>query len=194
GDWSSLPVLEQAAILAAGSAQPFSLVPAGEFESLEDLLQAGWRRSEAQQPGIAGAVRLSPDTPHGGQYCLELEARATAGTGAPPALATAPVWITSPSLQAPPGHVIEITGWVRVAETPIGSADPLLVFDSIGGEESAIRVATAPTWRRFRLVRAAPPGVMCQITIALGGAGRAMVDDLQYRLLPLPAATPMASR
>ncbi|HYO25908.1 MAG TPA: hypothetical protein VEQ85_13275, partial [Lacipirellulaceae bacterium] len=103
GDWSSLPVLEQAAILAAGSAQPFSLVPAGEFESLEDLLQAGWRRSEAQQPGIAGAVRLSPDTPHGGQYCLELEARATAGTGAPPALATAPVWITSPSLQAPPG-------------------------------------------------------------------------------------------
>jgi hypothetical protein len=103
-----------------------------------------------------------------------------------PALATPPVWITSPPLVVPAGQLVEIRGWVRVVDAPIGSADPLLIFDSIGGEESAVRVSASPSWRPFRLVRAAPAGTEFRLTVALGGVGRAAVDSFEYRFIPLP--------
>ncbi len=187
GEWSTLVDLERAAAFLGGAgAAPIGFA-AGEFEDLPALLDHGWRRSEALQPGVAGTVRLSPEAPHGGTYCLELEARMTA-SGPAPALTTPPVWITSPPLVAPTACLIEIRGWARVAETPIGSADPLLVFDSLGGEESAVRIASGPSWQPFRLVRVAAPGAECRVTVALGGVGRAAVDSLEYRVIPLPAA------
>jgi hypothetical protein len=182
--------LERVAVIAGGSLVRPAPLPAGGFEDLEELLESGWRRSENSPPGTKGSVRLSPDGPHAGNYCLELETRVTAGGAAPPSLASPPVWITSPPLVVPAGRLVEIRGWARVAETPIGSADPLLIFDSIGGEESAVRIATAPSWRSFRLVRAASPGTECRVTIALGGVGRVAVDSLEYRFIPLPAAAP----
>jgi hypothetical protein len=183
GGWSALPDLERASLAIAASGSRPEPIPAGGFESLESLVENGWQRSDGVQPGVDGYVRLSPETPHGGSHCLELEARTTAA--GPPSLATPPVWITSPPLRVPAGHLLEITGWARVAETPMGSSEPLLVFDSIGGEESAVRIAAAPSWRPFRLVRAAPPGAECRVTIALGGIGRAAVDSLQCRFVPI---------
>jgi hypothetical protein len=192
-DWLALPELARVAAATAGSSSAPALLPGGDFEDLPALLDAGWRRSERSPPGVEGAVRLSPDSPHDGGYCLELEARMTAGGETAPALAAPPVWVTSPPLVVPPGSVVEITGWVRVAEQPMGSADPVLVFDSLGGEESALRIAAAPSWRPFRIVRAAPPGAACRVTIALGGVGRATIDSLHYRFVPLPAG-PVALR
>jgi hypothetical protein len=186
-EWTTLADQERLAATVASSMTPPVPVPAGGFENLAELLDAGWRRSEKSAPGIAGSVRLSPDGPHSGNYCLELEARSQIEGTSPPSLATPPVWITSPPLVVPAGHVVEIRGWVRVVDAPIGSADPLLVFDSIGGEESAVRVAASPSWRPFRLVRAASAGTECRVTIALGGVGRAAVDSLEYRFIPLPA-------
>lgn len=193
-DWSTLGDLARAAVTAAGSNAAPALWPAGDFESLEALLAQGWRRSESTRPGVEGAVRLSPNGPHDGRFCLELEARLSAHSETPAAFASPPVWITSPPLTVPAGHLVEITGWVRVLEEPIGSADPVLIFDSIGGEESALRIESGSSWRSFRLVRAAPAGAACRVTVALGGVGRAAVDSLQFRLIPLPAAGRVADR
>jgi hypothetical protein len=188
------PDMERVATLAANSSAPAQPLRGGEFEDLQALMAGGWRRSDDAQAGVKGAVRLSPDGPHSGAYCLELAASPGGESSGPPALATPPVWITSPPLVVPAGHLIEITGWARVSEAPLGSSDPLLIFDSIGGEESAVRIATAPSWKRFRLVRAAPAGAECRVTIALGGVGRAAVDSLEYRFIPLPAVGPLARR
>ncbi len=194
-DWATLADVARVGIATTGSNARFALWPAGDFENLEALLASGWQRSERSPAGIDGAVRLTPNGPHDGVHCLELEARLSRAAGAPPAVAAPPVWVTSPPVEIPAGHVVEIAGWVRVAEQPIGSADPLLVFDSIGGEESAVRVASAAMWTPFRFVRAAPAGAACRVTIALGGVGRATVDSLQYRFIPLPGtALPVASR
>ena len=188
GDWSTLADVERVALAANGSTEPPVLLPAGEFEDLTALLESGWRRSERTEDGVEASVRLSTDGAHAGSHCLELEARPTADDGRPLSLAAPPVWVTSPPLVIPAGRLLEISGWVRVTETPLGSADPLVIFDSIGGEESAVRIASAPSWRPFRLVRAGPPGAECRVTIALGGVGRAAVDSVQYRFIPLPAA------
>jgi hypothetical protein len=163
-------------------------LPAGDFEKLDELLNAGWRRQEHTTEGVASAVRLSPTAPAVGAYSLELEARLTFESGVPPAVSGAPVWVTSPPLAIPSGQLVEITGWARVDEVPIGSADPLLIFDSIGGEESAVRLAEAPSWTPFRMVRATSEGGECRLTIALGGVGKAHIDGLRCRYIPLKRA------
>jgi hypothetical protein len=192
-DWSSLAELGRIAHVARVEvAQPRPL-PAGDFESLDELLNAGWRRQENPSETIQCAVRLSPLAPQAGAYSLELEAKSKVASTAPPSVPGAPVWITSPPLAVPPGHLVEITGWARVDEIPIGSADPLVIFDSIGGEESEVRVATAPSWTPFRMVRAAPAGAECRLTIALGGVGKAQVDSLRYRLIPLETPAPQTA-
>jgi hypothetical protein len=191
-EWTTLAEQEQLAATMASSMTPAVPLPGGGFEDLAELLNSGWRRSENSTANVAGSVRLSPDGPHSGEYCLELEARSSTQVPSTPSLASPPVWVTSPPLIVPAGHVVEIRGWVRVANAPIGSADPLLIFDSIGGEESAVRVAASPSWRQFRLVRAAPAGTKCRVTIALGGVGRASIDSVEYRFVPLPVG--MASR
>jgi hypothetical protein len=139
-------------------------------------------------------VRLSSEAPAQGAYCLELDVRPADQAEAIPLLPAPPVWITSPPIQAAPGHLVEISGQVRVTETPAGSPDPLLIFDSVGGEESALRISSAPSWTAFRLIRALPPGGEMRVTIALGGLGRAQVDSLAYRYLPLDSRNGTVAR
>ncbi|BBO32047.1 hypothetical protein PLANPX_1659 [Lacipirellula parvula] len=185
-DWTTLAemrTLESA--LPAGSL-PQS-VPGGDFEDLNQLLQAGWQRFEQPPTGVTTAVRLSPEAPGQGAYCLELQVQSQLTENAPPSLPAAPVWVTSPPLQAPPGHMVEISGQVRVPEPPLGSSDPLLIFDSVGGNEGAIRIESSPEWRPFRLLRAPTPGAELRLTIALGGIGRAQIDGLSVRYVPLQA-------
>ncbi|HEX6963781.1 MAG TPA: hypothetical protein VF175_18075, partial [Lacipirellula sp.] len=183
-DWSTLKEASQVAQAVAQASTPYYLIPGGEFESLDALLDAGWQRVEQSPTGVEATVRLSPEAPARGKFCLELDAQATMG-GNPPMMPRPPVWVTSPPIQVPPGHLVEITGMARVGETPLGSPDPLLIFDSIGGEESAIRLSSAPSWTPFRLVRAAAPGSEVRVTVALGGVGRAQVDSLVYRFIPI---------
>jgi hypothetical protein len=187
-DW---PTISEAVRIGKALAQSRSapqLISGGEFENLSELMGSDWQRFENPPPRVRTAVRLSPEAPARGSYCLELEARSEAPETASPAIALPPVWVTSPPLAAPPGHLIEITGLARVGEPPIGSPDPLLIFDSVGGEESALRISEAPSWQPFRLVRAAPPGAELRLTIALGGLGRAQVDSIAVRYVPMPAA------
>lgn len=190
-DWSTLPDLLRLAAAVDRADQPSQLFPGGDFEDLNSLVASGWQRREGEADGIRTAIRLSPTSPGEGGGCLELEVRQADGSAtAIPALASAPTWITSPPIEIPAGCALEITGLARVDDAPIGSGDPLVIFDSIGGEESAVRIAEAPTWTPFRMVRAAPSGATCQVTVALGGVGTAQVDSLRYR--PIPLATPRA--
>ena len=154
--WSTISEIAQVEQAVRQSQAAPQLIPGGEFENLDELLEVGWQRVQTSPAGVQTAVRLSPQAPARGNYCLELDARTASPNSGPPMLPTPPVWVTSPPIRVPAGHVVEITGMARVGEVPIGSPDPLLIFDSIGGEESAIRVSSAPSWAPFRMVRARP--------------------------------------
>ena len=183
-DWTTLGELRAVQLAMPGGSPP-QLVPGGNFEDLNQLLQSGWQRIEQPTRGVRTTVRLSPEAPGEGSYCLELHVENESVDGTAAALTSAPVWVTSPPITVPPGYLLEIAGLVRVAEAPIGLADPLLIFDSIGGEESALRVSLSPSWAPFRMVRAAPPGSELRLTVALGGVGRAQIDGVTVRYLPL---------
>ena len=196
-DWSTMGDCTAIALALAQRSEPPYLIAGGEFESLDEFTQAGWQRLERSVEGLHSTVRLSTEAPARGVSSIELEARPTTPGGPPPMASTTPVWITSPAMSTAPGHLVEISGLIRIPEIPLGSADPVLVFDSIGGEASALRIDEAPSWTPFRLVRAVPAGAECRVTIALGGAGRVQVDSLAYRLIPQPRGreiVPVASR
>ncbi|MBX3432690.1 MAG: hypothetical protein KF847_05170 [Pirellulales bacterium] len=185
--WEAAPDHVRLAAAIARSAGPWRPLPGGEFENLAELLQQGWRHLEYPLPGVATGVRLSPEAPYQGQFCLELEARSVRSDAA---LATpiVPVWITSPEVVLPADSLLEVTGMFRSTEPLLGPDEALLAFDSLGGEALALRLKQAPQWRPFRLARLTGAGGETRLTFALDGLGRVEIDSLNYRIIPLGAA------
>lgn len=154
-----------------------------DFENLAALLQAGWRHQQLQVPGVASAVRLCPDRPHQGTYCLELEAEVTDPASPVTVVPTAPVWISSPEVDLHAGEIIEISGFARLEEELIGTVDGLQIVDSLGGPGMATRIKLSPNWQPFRILRGVPADSRLVLSIALSGLGRAQVDSLTIRSL-----------
>lgn len=161
--------------------QATSLVGGGEFEDLQALLSAGWRHQQLTQLGIASAVRLSPDSPHDGKYCLELEVTNTDPDYPVAVVPTSPVWISTPPLAVKAGELVEITGMVRVPEQLIGTVDGLQIVDSLGGPGMATRIMQSQDWQPIRIVRAVPADGQITVSVALAGLGKAQVDSLMVR-------------
>jgi hypothetical protein len=150
---------------------------------LQALLSAGWRHQQLAQPGIASAVRLNPDSPHEGTYCLELEVTNTDPDYPVAVVPTSPVWISTPPLAVKAGELVEITGMVRVPEPLIGTVDGLQIIDSLGGPGMATRIVQSPDWQPIRIIRAVPADGQVTVSVALAGLGKAQVDSLAIRSL-----------
>jgi hypothetical protein len=160
----------------------------GDFENLAALLQLGWRHQQLPMSGISSAVRLSPDSPHQGSYCLELEARSIDAGLHTSVVATAPVWISSPPIEVRAGELVEISGMARVAEELIGTVDGLQIIDSLGGPGMATRIKLAPSWRPFHIIRGVTSDTQLVVSIALSGLGKAQVDGFAVRTLQVNGA------
>jgi len=158
-----------------------NLLSGGGFENLAALIEAGWRHRQLPLEGIASSVRLSSIAPHSGLYCLELEARSTDKSAPTPVVPASPVWIQTSPVQVRAGDLVEITGVARVPEPLLGSIDGLLLIDSLGGPDMALRISHAPSWQPFRILRAAPSDGEITVSIALSGLGKAQIDDLAIR-------------
>lgn len=178
-----------------------SVLPEGEFESLERMVQAGWQHFQHGPPGVLVAAELSPQTRHAapesrlsgspppaGSSSLRLSVRAVDSRASAGLVETPPAWITSPPLRVVAGQWLRIGGWVYVPEAIRGSLDGLLVFDSMTGEALAERYGQTNGWRQFTLYRAAPHAGPLQLTIALSGYGEAWLDDVTIEVAAPPAA------
>jgi hypothetical protein len=107
---------------------------------------------------------------------------ANGGPAAPVAItALEPTYVavTSPPVQAAPGSLVRVSGWVRLPQPIQASADGALVFDTAGGEPLGVRFTAATKgWQRFTLFRRVPANGQVQVTAALTGIGTAYFDDL----------------
>jgi hypothetical protein len=159
---------------------------AGDMESLDAMLKAGWQRhSVAEQAleGIGSEVSLSLADPHAGRSALRLQAWPTDPKRAPSAVEVPPVWVTSSPVPVRQGQIVRIHGWVNVPRAIGGSTDGLLVFDSIGGADLGDRIRLTQGWREFILSRAVPQNGEVKVTFALTGVGGASIDDLSVSLI-----------
>lgn len=170
----------------------------GGFESFTAMRAAGWKYYEHAQPNIATSVHLLPGAAHGGRLGLRLRAEPRDAENRPTVVETAPMWITSPSVMVQQGELVQIQGWLRIAQPIVGSVDGLLIIDTLTGEALAARLSRGAEWRQFSFYRAAArPGPMA-ITFALAGMGEVWIDDVTIqtvvRSTPAQAAPGMAAR
>jgi hypothetical protein len=183
-DW---PALGDLALIEAATQRPdapFVQLAGGGFEDLGELLRAGWQRAEQPGSDLRAGIRLSPESPHSGPYCLELAAELSS----PEAIwvgSLPPLWVTSPPISIPPGHLVEFRGVARNASPELGSGARLLISDSLGGAELGVVAGESSQWTPFRIVRAGGVGQRTQLTLLLTELGKVQVDSLEYRLIPL---------
>lgn len=156
---------------------------AGDMESLDQMLQAGWRQQRQPPAGVACDVSLSLADPHGGRTALRMQAWAADQRQAPQILDGPLVWITSSPVPVRQGQLVRIHGWVNVPRQIAASGEGLLVFDSISGSELGDRVRLTQGWHEFTLYRAVPQSGEMSVTFALTGLGEASIDDLSISLL-----------
>jgi hypothetical protein len=178
--------------LAASHPGPNRL-SAGDFEAFALMLQSGWRNFERPIEGVQTAADLVPEACHSGRLGLRLTARADDPENPPALLETPPLWITSPAVPLVAGQVVVIHAWVNIPKAITGSVDGLLVFDSIGGADLALRIDRTAGWRELTMFRAAGQSGPMSVTFALSGLGEVHLDDVTLAVLePAPAGRPAA--
>jgi hypothetical protein len=156
---------------------------AGDMESLDLMLKAGWRQQRQTPEGLGCDVSLSLADPHGGRSALRLQAWSTNPKQAPHALDRPIVWVSSSPVPVRQGQLARIHGWVHVPKQLTATSEGLLVFDSLGGSELGDRIRLTQGWHEFTLYRAVPQSGELAVTFALTGLGEASLDDLSVSLL-----------
>jgi hypothetical protein len=204
-NFASLPAHYRFLHRLSGASRGSNRLAEGGFEDLQAMRQAGWVYYHHEQPAITTGVDLLPAAAHAGRVGLRLRATAADPKNQPSLVETPPLWITSPSVTVQPQEVVEIQGWVRVAQPIIGSVEGLLVIDTLGGEALAQRVTVAKEWRQFTLFRGAVRSGPVSVTFALAGLGEVWLDDVTMQVIApraaesqqaqhLPAAAPETRR
>lgn len=167
-----------------------NILPAGDFESLDRLVQTGWRHLQHDQEGIETEAQLEPSEPHGGKSSLQLRAWATDVKAPPGLVESPPIWVETTPVAVETGQWVRIHGWVQVPAPIVGSVDALLIFDSLTGQPLAERIGETKGWQEFTLYRAAPRSGPLTVTFALTGLGVARIDDVTIEPLVPRHASP----
>ena len=156
---------------------------AGEMESLNQLLSAGWKQHRGMPESLQGDVSLALQSPHSGRSALRLSAGAVNPQEVPVALERPPLWITSAPVPVRQGQLARIHGWAHVPRRLSASQDGLLLFDNFAGPALGERIQVSQGWREFTLYRAIPKNGELTLTISLTGLGEASLDDLSISLI-----------
>ncbi|MCC6123698.1 MAG: hypothetical protein IT426_01945 [Pirellulales bacterium] len=170
-----------------------NILPCGNFDDPNLLLQAGWQNipnvASGNDPGglplLQTSADLLPQAAHSGPMGLRLTATPTTPETPPLVIETPPVRFVSPLVPAEVGQLVCIHGWIKVPKAIDGSVDGLMIYDNLGGEALAERIGLTADWRQFVLYRIStqPGGV--NVTFSLTGLGEAYIDDVGIEVLEM---------
>jgi hypothetical protein len=169
-------------------------LPSGSCDSLDELMQAGWRNVQHPQPGVTATVELSSAMPYAGRGALKLAVVPDKPNEKPTVLETAPVWVTTAPMYVEAGECLQISGWVNVPRAIEGSVDGLMILDSVTGETMAERVHRTASWQSFTLYRMVPHSCNFSVTFALSGIGEAWIDEVTVQAVDQAGRTAPAVR
>ena len=161
-----------------GTSWGANMLPGGNFESLSHLQSNGWQHTRDNQPDVETAVELSLHAPQSGRSSLRMQCWPKQGVEPPIVLDHPPVVISSGEVPVRAGQIVRIHGWARVPRTIEAALDGLMIYDSGGGQDLAVRVTKAEDWQEFDMFRVAPPAGRLTVTFALCGFGEAWIDGV----------------
>ena len=173
-----------------------NLLKDGGFEKPPTEVQEGWLRQEAPSLDevIAVARRVSEKPYCEGKQCLMLQVKPRNLPEAPTSLERTCIAVHTPEVQLKPGSLVQITASMRIPTFIAGSADGALFFDSIGGEQMALRFTGGlQKWKKFVLYRRVPASGKISLTMALTGMGTVYFDDVRIEPLTYDPNAPSSS-
>lgn len=164
---------------------------AGEFENLEQLLANGWENLRADDATIETLVELSPQAAVSGKSGLRLAAETSAVVNGN--LSQPPLRIISGPVRVSGGKIVRIHGWVKVAQPLRGTAEGILIFDSLGGRDLGVRLRDTDGWQEVVIYRATSEPTDLRLTFQLQGIGEALFDEFTVQTLDLPSLNSRAA-
>ena len=190
----------------AGMVPTANVLPGGDFEIIPQRIQQAWK-AEERNPGNldlyaarVGDVQKGPgrdavEAPHEGNQCAMLRIKTKAKNNTPSALDRTRLSLISPTIQVQPGTLVQISGWVRIVAPISDSSDGAMFYDSIGGEELAVRLTEPTKWKQITLYRTVPSSGSVNVTLALTGLGSVYFDNVRVEpLVPGNGTVTPASR
>ncbi|MDP6442776.1 MAG: hypothetical protein QGG36_18665 [Pirellulaceae bacterium] len=154
-------------------------LPAGDFEEIREVLNAGWKK-EASSKSHRPLIELTLDDVWSGRRCLRLKSVSTEPSrtvSEQPAIR-----VTSAPVLARAGQLVRIHGWVKVqVESPGKGA--LTIFDSLGGRELGQQLSVSQGWREFTFYRAAPRDHTLLLQFELDGDADVRLDGVTIHLI-----------
>ena len=156
-------------------------LPGGDME-MRSLQQAGWEPMAHKVEGaFVARNNVVPAAARSGQMGLSLVVAPEIPSDKPKQLETVPLWVATPVMPIRMGEMICVSGWIRIPQPLESTVDGLMIFDSLGGEELALRfLQTAGEWRQFAFYRIVPEdNNNYSVFFALNGFGEVHLDDIQ---------------
>ena len=152
----------------------------GDME-MRSLQQAGWEPMAHKVEGaFVARNNVMPAAARSGQMGLSLVVAPENSSDKPKQLETVPLWVATPAIPIRMGEMICVNGWIRIPQPLESTVDGLMIFDSLGGEELALRfLQTAGEWKQFAFYRIVPEDSNYYVFFALNGFGEVQLDDIR---------------
>jgi len=178
--FATLPLYLTAYQRTDGAALGSNRLTGGNME-MQTLQQAGWEpMSHKVDRASVARMEISPEAAHLGQTGLLLAVVPSNPSDKPKQLETVPLWAATPAVPIRMGEMICVNGWIRIPQPLESTVDGLMIFDSLGGEELALRfLQTAGEWREFAFYRIVPEDGNYYVFFALNGFGEVHLDDIR---------------
>lgn len=154
-----------------------NILPAGDFEDLNQLVKFGWGQQKSNLSDIATRVSVVGSPKAKGLGAFEISAVSKSSQDNLLSEST-PVWVTSPKMQVRSGQVLRIHGWVKIDREITNSSDGFMIFDNLGKAAIAERFYQTKGWKEFTYYRGVDQNSEFQLTMALTGLGTVHLDEL----------------
>jgi hypothetical protein len=189
--FATLPLYLEAFQRTSGAQLGTNRLPGGDME-VRALEQVGWEVMSHKVDKVIVARRdITSAAARSGQSGLRLAVVPEIASDKPQQLETVPLWTVTPPMPIRRGEMICVHGWIRIPQPLESTVDGLMIFDSLGGEELALRfVQTAGEWRQFAFYRNVPTDSNYCVCFALNGIGEVHLDDLQVAAVQFDTSQP----
>jgi hypothetical protein len=184
-----------------------NLVPSGDFDDPDAIIDADWVNLSYQLEGVASKIQNVPRSEANGQtgipkkkssdelspdngpsnYVVKMVVKSESPGGIDslvPFLDFPAAAIRSPSIHVEANNLIRISVLVRRPFPSPPGMGGIIVRDSIGGEQFQFRTSGAiPAFSRVVLFRKAPATGTFNVTLGLAGYGEAYFDDFRVEVI-----------
>jgi hypothetical protein len=157
-----------------------NLLPGSSMEDLNQMRRGGWKHHRDTQHTVKSLVEITSHNPLEGNRCLRIQAWQDPDIVAS-SLLSAPVWISSPSVDVQAGDVLRIHGWINIPAPLKHQGDGLVIYDSITGTVLADRFHHTNGWQSFTLYRIAASDGEATVSFALMGLGAVNIDNISIQ-------------